>query len=181
MIDIAANQGWYSELALTHGHQVVAFDIDPACVEKDYLDCKKEKETHVLPLLTDLSNPSPGIGWNNQERMSLVSRGPADTVLALALVHHLAISNNVPFPLIVRFLSGICNSLIIEFVPKDDPQVRRLLATREDVFTDYTQQAFERAFSEHFIIEKTTRIKETQRILYLMIQKNAKDECAGRN
>lgn len=169
--DIGANTGRYSRIASRRRIPVIAFDIDPACVEKNYLHCKKEKESHILPLLSDISNPSPGIGWNNEERMSLVSRGPADTVLALALVHHLAISNNVPFPLIACFLSNICSSLVIEFVPKDDPQVQRLLATREDVFPDYTQQAFEHAFMERFTIEKTARIKETQRTLYLMIRK----------
>jgi len=169
--DIGANTGRYSRIASRRRIPVIAFDIDPACVEKNYLHCKKEKESHILPLLSDISNPSPGIGWNNEERMSLVSRGPTDTVLALALVHHLAISNNVPFSLIARFLSNICSSLIIEFVPKDDSQVQRLLATREDVFPDYTQQAFEYAFMERFAIEKTMRIKETQRTLYLMIRK----------
>lgn len=169
--DIGANTGRYSRIVSRRRIPVIAFDIDPACVEKNYLHCKKEKESHILPLLSDISNPSPGIGWNNEERMSLVSRGPADTVLALALVHHLAISNNVPFPLIARFLSNICSSLIIEFVPKDDPQVQRLLATREDVFPDCTQQAFEHAFMKRFTIEKTARIKETQRTLYLMIRK----------
>jgi hypothetical protein len=119
-------------------------------------------------LLLDLTNPSPSIGWENQERMSLAERGPADVVMALALIHHLAISNNVPLGRIASFLSRICNWLIIEFVPKCDSQVQRLLATRDDIFTDYTQAAFEREFGEYFVMEDSVIIKGSERVLYLM-------------
>ena len=118
-----------------------------------------------------MTNPSPGIGWQNRERMSLIDRGPADTILALALVHHLAISNNVPLDRIAEFLSTICNSLIIEFVPKSDTQVQRLLSTREDVFTDYHQSVFESRFSRYFKIIHSTAIKDSERTLYLMRNK----------
>jgi hypothetical protein len=100
--------------------------------------------------------------------MSLKERGPADAVLALALVHHLAISNNVPLSRIAGFLSDICHWLIIEYVPKTDSQVQRLLATREDIFPNYTRQAFEREFSLYFAIDGSADIVESQRTLYLM-------------
>jgi hypothetical protein len=119
----------------------------------------------------DLTNPSPGIGWQHQERMSLVDRGPADTVLALALIHHLAISNNVPFRDIADFLSKVSHSLIIEFVPKHDSQVQRLLSTREDIFTEYTRQAFEHEFSKYFSIQDRVDIRESERTLYLVTRK----------
>jgi ribosomal protein L11 methylase PrmA len=166
--DLGGNIGIFSRISSDKGIPTISFDIDPAAIERSYLDCVKRGETNILPLLIDLTNPSSGIGWEGTERMSLLRRGPADTVLALALVHHLAISNNVPLSKIADFLSGICSSLIIEFVPKSDSQVKRLLATRDDIFPDYTQAAFERVFGRYFAVLNSVRIKDSERILYLM-------------
>lgn len=167
--DVGANVGTFSRIAASRGIQTFSFDIDPACVELNYLDCKKSGETNVLPLLLDLTNPSPSIGWENAERSSLLERAPAQTVLALALAHHLAISNNLPLESIASFFSKLCSkSLIVEFVPKDDSQVQRLLANREDIFTDYTQNAFEREFSRYFTIQSSVKISDSKRTLYLM-------------
>jgi hypothetical protein len=129
--DLGANMGVFSRIASDRGIPTVSFDIDAAAVEKNYLESAARAETHILPLVLDLTNPSPGIGWENQERMSLIDRGPADTILALALIHHLAISNNLPFRKVAHFLSQICRSLIIEFVPKCDSQVQKLLSSRK--------------------------------------------------
>ena len=169
--DLGANTGVFSRIASNKGILTVSFDIDPAAVEKNYLDVVKRKETHILPLVLDLSNPSGSVGWANEERMSLVQRGPADTVLALALVHHLAISNNVPLGRVARFCSEIARSLIIEFVPKSDSQVQKLLATREDIFDEYDQSHFEEAFAGYFEIERRCQIEGTDRTLYLMRKK----------
>ena len=166
--DLGANVGIFSRIASDKGILTISFDIDPAAVEKNYLECVERNETNILPLLLDLTNPSPSIGWENQERTSLLERGPADTVFALALVHHLAISNNLPFNKIASFLSKICNSLVIEFVPKTDSQVQRLLSTREDIFPDYTRRAFESEFGKYFRIQNSVKIKESERNLYLM-------------
>jgi hypothetical protein len=166
--DLGANVGLYSRIASDRGIRTIAFDADPAAVERNYLQCREAGETKLLPLVLDLTNPSPAIGWANQERMSLRARGPADLILALALVHHLAIGNNVPFASIARFFAGIGDALVIEFVPKDDSQVQRMLASREDVFSDYAQESFERAFGEHFLIESSAPIVGSQRSLYLM-------------
>jgi hypothetical protein len=116
----------------------------------------------------DLTNPSPSIGWHNEERDSLLKRGPVDAVMALALIHHLAISNNLPFAKIADSFAGICDRLIIEFVPKSDSQVQRLLSTREDIFVEYNQQAFEDTFSGYFRIERCVKIRDTRRALYMM-------------
>ena len=125
-------------------------------------------ETNLLPLVLDLTNPSPPMGWENRERMSILERGPADMVLALALVHHLAISNNVPLGRVADFLAELCSWLIIEFVPKSDPRVQRLLSTREDIFPNYTQQGFENEFGTLFVINRSEQIQNSKRILYLM-------------
>jgi len=171
--DLGANVGMFSRLASDKGVDTISFDIDPAAVEKNYLDCVAQGETKILPLLIDLTNPSSGIGWQNNERMSLIDRGPADTVLALALIHHLAISNNVPLNQIAEFFSTICNSLVIEFVPKSDSQVKRLLSTRENIFDNYLQPVFEEEFGRYFKIIRSEVITDSERTLYLM-EKNGK-------
>ena len=166
--DLGANTGPFSRIAADKQAMTVAFDIDPAAVEKLYLDCVEQGEGRILPLLLDLTNPSAAIGWANRERMSLAERGPADTVLALGLIHHLAISNNVPLERVAAYLSRLCRSLIIEFVPKHDSQVDRLLVTREDIFDDYREDAFRSAFQAHFRTEDRRDIVDTDRVLYLM-------------
>jgi hypothetical protein len=166
--DLGANDGMFSRIASEKGAQTVSFDIDPAAVEKNYEQVKDKSETNILPLLLDLTNPSPAIGWDNQERMSLHERCAENTVLALALIHHLAISNNLPFEMIANLLSEICSSLIIEFVYKEDSQVKRLLSTREDIFDDYTKKAFEMIFKHKFNIICSKSIRESNRILYYM-------------
>jgi 23S rRNA U2552 (ribose-2'-O)-methylase RlmE/FtsJ len=169
--DLGANNGLFSRIAAEKGIPVTAFDIDPSAVEKNYLHMKKEKEDHMLPLLLDLTNPSPGTGWENLERTSFTDRGPVDLIMSLALIHHLAISNNVPLQKIAAFLSTLCRRLIMEFVPKEDSQVQRLLATREDVFPQYTQEAFENEFSRYFTIRESAKIKDSLRTLYLLERK----------
>lgn len=169
--DLGANTGLFSKISSELGIETVAFDIDPAAVELHYLDCAKRGETNILPLLMDLSNPSPGTGWENRERMTLPERGPADTAMALALVHHLAISNNVPLTKVASFFEDIGRNLIIEFVPKADSQVQRLLAAREDVFPDYTLDNFEKEFSKLFDITSKVSLSENGRVLYSMVSK----------
>jgi hypothetical protein len=169
--DAGANTGAFSRLASDRGISTIAFDVDVAAVEKNYRTVVERGESNLLPLLLDLSNPSAALGWNNQERMSLVERGPADVVFALALVHHLAIGHNVPFDHLGQFFASIGRALVIEWVPKADSQVERLLSTREDIFDDYTRDAFEAAFARHFQIDSATRVRESERTIYTMRQR----------
>lgn len=166
--DLGANTGLFSRLAACRGMTTIAFDQDPACVERNYRDCRQEGIANILPLWVDLTNPSPNLGWQGRERLSLLERGSPDAVLALALIHHLAIANNLPLSRLAGFFGGLCRSLIIEFVPKTDSQVRRLLASREDIFPEYNQQAFEKAFSRYFEIRTASRIRQSERTLYHM-------------
>jgi len=165
--DLGANIGVFSRIAAELGARVIAFDQDPYCVEAHYLQVKKEG-ADVLPLVLNLSNPTPAIGWENQERRSFSQRAGADVVLALALIHHLAISNNLPLSKLASFFAKICRWLIIEFVPKEDPKVQSLLGHRGDIFPRYTVNAFEREFGRLFVIENRTEIRSSKRILYLM-------------
>lgn len=166
--DVGANTGEYSRAARETAPAVVAFDLDPAAVERNYRRVRRDGEPGILPLLMDLTNPSPAQGWGHRERLSLEQRGPADAVLALALVHHLAIGHNLPLPKVAEFFSRIARSLVIEFVPKSDSQVRRLLRNRPDIFPDYTREGFERAFGERFTIESARGVEESERVVYLM-------------
>jgi len=169
--DIGANTGEFSRVASQKGIFTVSSDLDPVAVEKNYLYVKHHQQKNLLPLIIDLTNPSPALGWANIERASLIERGPADLVMALALIHHMAISNNVPFTQIAEFCRRIGKALIIEFVPKSDSQVQKLLATRQDIFDSYSQENFEQQFSNFFKIVEKTAIPESQRTLYLMTAK----------
>jgi hypothetical protein len=171
--DLGANTGVFSRIAADKDIETIAFDVDPAAVELNYLKCREEDEDCILPLVLDLTNPTPGIGWAHEERMSLRQRGPVDATMALALIHHLAISNNLPFGKIAAFFAAICRNLIIEFVPKTDSQVQRLLATREDIFDGYDQKNFEETFGQLFTIEESIPIRESARTMYLMSARRA--------
>jgi ribosomal protein L11 methylase PrmA len=167
--DLGANDGRFSRLALAGGAQhVVAWDVDPACVEANYRHVRQQGEAGLLPLLLDLTNPTPAMGWAHAERMSLAERGPADVLLALGLVHHLAISNNVPLTQVAQFLRQLGRRLIVEWVPKEDSQVQKLLASRPDIFPDYERAGFERACEPWFVVEQAEPIAGTHRVLYLM-------------
>jgi ribosomal protein L11 methylase PrmA len=169
--DVGANDGRFSRIASDCGADVISFDIDPAAVEKNYLECKLDQSKVLLPLTMDLTNPSPAIGWHNKERSDLADRGPVDIVMALALVHHLAIGNNVPFSMIADFFASIGNKLIIEFVSKEDSQTQRILANREDLFEMYTEDEFVRNFTDKFTVLNRVPVIETKRVLYFMEKK----------
>lgn len=170
--DLGANNGHFSRVACELGYKAVAWDIDPVAVEKNYLQLKKERQFNLLPLLLDLTNPSGAIGWSLTERDSFCERINDGVVMALALIHHLAISNNVPLTMISAFLKAIAQHVVIEFIPKSDSQVRRLLANRTDIFTEYSQEGFESAFTVDFEIVKREQIRGSERSLYLLHRKN---------
>jgi ribosomal protein L11 methylase PrmA len=163
--DLGANDGTYSRLALEQNAHVAAFDIDPVAVERNYSFVKREK-LHMLPLVLDLTNPSPGIGFANRERGAIDKRNKPDCIMALALIHHLVISNNLPLNKLATWLAELCDHLIIEFIPKEDSQVRILLSTRTDIFPGYTQDNFEAAFNLHFILRRSANIDGSYRKLY---------------
>ena len=166
--DLGANNGLFSRIASEKEISTVSFDIDPAAVEQNYLLSLDKNDKFIMPLVLDLCNPTSGMGWGHRERMSLVERSPADVILALALVHHLAISNSLPFVVIAEFFSRIGEALIIEFVPKTDSQVQRLLSTRKDIFSNYNKESFEEEFSRYFKIQKMSQVGDSNRVLYLM-------------
>jgi hypothetical protein len=170
--DLGANTGEYSRAARAVAERVVAFDVDPAAVELNYRRVRAEGEGGILPLLMDLTNPSPALGWAHRERRSLEERGPADALLALALVHHLAIGHNLPLGRIAEFFARLGRTLVIEFVPKSDSQVQRMLRSRPDIFPCYTREGFEAAFRTSFQIDAVHPVAGSERLLYLMTARN---------
>jgi len=171
--DLGANDGKFSRIAINSGiESVIAFDIDPIAVDLNYNMVKNNKE-NILPLILDLTNPSPGIGFANKERLQISERQKPDCIVALALIHHLAISNNLPFEKIAEWFSLLSDNLIIEFVPKEDSQVQILLATRDDIFVKYTQVDFENTFNKYFDLIKSEQIIDSNRTLYLFRRKDS--------
>lgn len=169
--DLGCNTGLFSETVQPFSEEVISLDNDHLAIEKLYALIKEKGYQNILPLVLDLNNPTPAIGWASLERKSFIERGGTNLILALALIHHLCIGNNLPLANVAEFFSKLTEWLIIEFVPKEDKQVQRLLVTREDIFTDYNQENFEQAFGKFFILEKKEQVIESERTLYLMKRK----------
>ncbi len=168
--DFGANTGVFSRIFSDDTNvNVKAFDIDPLAIEKNYLEAKAKDEKNIFPLVFDIVNPSPALGFNNSERKTLKERIEGiDMLLALALMHHLRITYNVPFEYQAEYFSAFSKHLIIEFVDKKDSKVQTMLLNREDVFDDYTQEGFETEFGKFYKIMEAKPIEDTKRTLYLM-------------
>lgn len=163
--DLGCNRGEFSRIPAERGVMTVAMDGDPGAVELLFRAVQAEP---LLPLVIELTNPSPAGGWLGSERRSLRERGPADCALALALIHHLAIGNNLPLPRLIAGLRALATNLILEFVPKTDAQCRRLLRHREDIFPEYSEDGLRRALAPHYELTATARIRDTERVLFLL-------------
>ena len=166
--DLGANTGAYSAIAADAGYRVIAWDQDAGSVEAHWRQVREADRSPILPLICDLANPSPAIGWSLEERRSFLDRGEPGVLLALALVHHLAIGNNVPLEGIARLFARISPQAVVEFVPKEDPMTRRLLAARRDIFDRYTIDGFRLAFGEAFEIVREASIDDSPRTLFLL-------------
>lgn len=171
--DVGANNGEFSVLAAELGAYTLAFDIDPVAVGRNYNHRNETNDDRLLPLVQDCTNPSAAVGWLGRERESLFERGPADVVMALAIIHHLAIGRNVPLERVAEFLSEIGRYVIIEFVPKEDSKVQILLASRKDIFAEYDADHFESAMGMYFNLVEKKPIQHSKRTLYLYKKKRA--------
>lgn len=164
--DMGCNTGDYAVTALEAGaRQVVGVDADIGAVEQAYHRAKCGR-LDFLPLHMAVTNPSPSQGWAETERGSMSARARADALLALALVHHLAIAGNVPLGLVVDWLVSLAPKGVVEFVPKADPMVAHLLRLREDIFDDYSLANFESRLSARATIVKTQVVSDSGRTLY---------------
>jgi ribosomal protein L11 methylase PrmA len=170
-LDLGGNNGRYSRVLCNLGITTVCTDIDPNAVEANYLFVKQHKEQNMLPLVVDLTNPGGLLGWHNEEREAISKRLNTDAVMALALIHHLAISNNLPFGKIAEYFKEFGEYLVLEFVPKSDSQVQKLLSTRKDIFPAYNEKDMKQAFEEHYKLIKEVGILGTERTLHLFKRK----------
>ena len=154
--DLGCNDGTYSRVAAEHADHVVAIDADHATVDGLYRALGGER---ILPLVMSVTDPSPDLGWRGRERRSLERRGTPDLVLALALVHHVAITGNVPVAEFLDWLRSLDCALVIEFPDREDPMVQRLLSGKTEAANpDYDRATFEGALGDRFEIERTERL-----------------------
>jgi hypothetical protein len=170
--DLGANTGEHSMISAASGAFVVSIDGDPACTEHVYRQILPggHKIRSILPLTMDLANPSPGLGWKGMERLSLTDRGPADLVLALALVHHLVLTSYVPLSMIAAWFAELGRNAVVEFVPPDDGMVQKLLRNRNGGHLPYDQNTFQTGFGRFFeVLDRVTL--ENGRILFFMKNK----------
>lgn len=166
--DIGANDGTISKLVAYKVENVISTDVDHTSIEKLYKYIKYAKIDNIQPAIIDIINPSPGIGWNNSERKSFFKRVECDTIVVLAVIHHLRITYQIPLELQAKFFAEKCINLIIEFVPKDDEKVKILLQNRKDIFDDYTLENFTKLFENYFTIISSTIITGTTRTIFQM-------------
>jgi hypothetical protein len=170
--DIGANNGRYSRIAAEGARTVIAVDADQGPVELLYRDLRSEGDEKILTLTMNLADPSPGLGWRGLERRSMPDRGKPDLVLALALVHHLAISANVPVKELIDWLASLGCALVIEFPTREDPMVKKLLAPkREGLHPDYELSFFERTLNDAFEVKRSDRLESGTRVLYFALPK----------
>jgi hypothetical protein len=164
--DLGANDGRFARLL--EAESVLALDGDERVAGELYTALRREGSGSILPLVVDLADPSPGLGWRGVERKRLEERGRPDLVLCLALVHHLAIGRNLPFTELVGWLRGLGARLVIEFAGREDPMVKRLLAAkRAETHEDYSREEFERALAEAFDVQRREELSAGTRTLYL--------------
>jgi len=167
-VDLGANDGEFSKLVSAKDIFTIATDADPYCIDRLYRSIRNN-QTNLQPLVNDLSHPSPAIGVNNKERTAFTDRAKAGLVMALALIHHLAIGKNIPLEKIAAFFSDLSRKwLIVEFVPRTDEKIIQMLQDKKDIYDQYTQENFENIFRGHFDIRDKKLIADSGRTIYLM-------------
>ncbi len=164
--DLGCNTGEYSRIAAQHADYVVAMDVDHLAIDRLYLELRERGPSNILPLVGNLADPSPSLGWRGQERRQLADRGRPDLILALALIHHLVIRAHIPLEEVVDSFAELGSDLVIEFVHKDDAMVQKLLLNKEDRYADYEQSNLERCLEKHFEIVRRQTLGSGTRTLY---------------
>jgi hypothetical protein len=117
-------------------------------------------------MVFNVADPSPNQGWRGTERKSLDARSRPDLILALALIHHLVITANLPLAEVIAWLAGLGSELVIEFVTRDDPMVQHLLRNKQQTYDDYTAENFERCLGDAFQIGRSTELPSARRRIY---------------
>ncbi len=167
-VDIGCNTGEFSLIAAKYSRQVVSMDTDQLCIDRLFRKAAKDAK-NIQPIVADICNPSATAGWDNNERKALMKRVSGDTVLALALIHHLALAKNVSLEMMLQTFAGITTKyLVIEFVPKSDPRATFLLQSKKDIYDQYTLEHFEAVIKIHFKTLRSVGLDGSERVLYLL-------------
>jgi hypothetical protein len=173
-MDLGANDSAFSRLLSAKNIFTIAADADAFCIERLYQSIVHTKDSNLQPLIIDLSHPTPAIGLNNQERAAFTDRAKAGLVLALAVIHHLAIGKNIPLDKIAFFFAGISRKwLIVEFIPKSDDKIMQMLSSKKDIYDNYSMEVFENVFRRYFDIREKKEIGDSGRTIYLMKKHDA--------
>lgn len=172
VIDMGANTGKYALIAEKYAAHVIAMDSDESSIDHLYHEVKNKSIAKISPIVADIVHPSPAIGWNLKERKSLLERLPKNsTVLALAITHHLFITSDIRWEMMVRFFSDYAAHLLVEFISPEDIQCQTLMKNKMKSFEDYTEQNFIAEFEKKYVIQDTSRLSDDKRVLYYMIRK----------
>lgn len=169
LLDIGANTGNFSRLAAAGGAKVVAVEKDPVAAEAIRTLAIREG-LDILPVVMDLSRPSPAMGWRNLEQPAFLDRaeGRFEMILMLAVVHHLMVTEGIPLAELVRLAALLCTkTAVIEYVDPSDPKFRQLTRGREALHAHLTPERFEAALGPHFSVRKKLALAEGRRILYV--------------
>lgn len=164
--DLGCHLGRYARIVAPHADRVTAIDSDHLSIDRMYASLKAESSSAILPLVFNVSDPSPGLGWRGRERLDLVSRGRPELVLCLALLHHLVLRENLRLEDVVDWLAELGAALVIEFVDKSDPQAQSLLAHRADQYDDYSAESFETLLTSRFHVHERQPLPSQTRTLY---------------
>ena len=164
--DLGCNDGTYTRVIAPHATHVVAMDADHATVELLYRSLRADRVPNVVPLVVDLADPSPALGWRNRERPALLERARPELVVCLALVHHLAISANIPLSRVVEWLAGLADVVVVEFAERHDPMVAQLLANKSVTHGNYSGARFDQEVAKHFDVEAREELSCGTRTLY---------------
>jgi SAM-dependent methyltransferase len=173
VLDVGCNTGFFSRLAANNGASVVSVDYDPIVVGELWVNARRDR-LDILPLVVDLTRPTPGVGWRNQECPSFLdrARGNFDAVLMLAVIHHMLVSERIPLQEILKLASELTTDLlIIEFVAPTDKMFRLLTRGRQELHKDLTVEVFETSARQYFEIGRSQRLGESDRWIYLLRRK----------
>jgi SAM-dependent methyltransferase len=175
VFDLGCNTGRFSRIAAANAAYTVAIDSDHLAVEKFYRELKSENNTSILPLVMNLADPSPSLGWRGRERKALIDRDKPDLVIALAFIHHMVIRSNIPMQELLDWLADWTEFLVIEFPTKSDNMVQVLLRNKEDQYHDYELPYFEKCLFERFEMLQRAELMSGNRILYFVRTRRHRD------
>ncbi|NGX28324.1 MAG: Ribosomal protein L11 methyltransferase [Candidatus Anoxychlamydiales bacterium] len=169
VLDVGCNTGHFSIIAAKMGAKVISIDYDPVVIDLLYTIAKNEN-LNILPLVVNISKPTPSIGWKNLEYQSFLKRADnyAELTFMLALIHHLQVTDRIPLFEIAAIANTLTkDGLVIEYVDPKDPMFIKIVRGRENLHLDININSFKKTFEDFFSIEKEQKINETRSVFYM--------------